>query len=309
MRGDDTGVVYIHDGEVTFASLRAGDTLGEALVGSGLLAADTWRTVIEEADERPLGEALVWSGALDADRLRAFLQHHVEESLFDQLRWSQGEFQFRVGEDHPLGHAFSFDVATLLTQVEARVELWNAIVQRIPSVDAVVDKVRTLPAGHNEVTLTADEWRLVVAVDGRRSVSELARSLGQGTFQTCYALHGLVEAELVELVDATAEVVPVVNASPAASGRNAILQELAARLEQNHADPAPPDEDVDPAAATADGDLAAALSPTVGLPPRPDVTPLRRLPNAVPLGMAVGNGDELPDRNLVRRLLTAVKEL
>jgi hypothetical protein len=248
VRGDDTGVVYFHQGQITFAAPRPGDTLGEALVRGGLLTDETWRGALDAAGDRPLAEALVWSGALDGDRLRAFLEQHVEEALFDQLRWRDGEFQFRADEEHALGPAFAFPVDVVLGKVQGRLDAWDQISQRIPSLGLVVATAPSLPAGHAEVTLSAEEWRLVVAVDGRRTVEDLARALGQGTFQTCHALYGLLEAGLVGVGDGgppAADVAPVVNTSASATDRNARLADLASRLERQQPPrpaPAPADE-------------------------------------------------------------------
>ena len=62
------------------------------------------------------------------------------------------------------------------------------------------------------MSLTRDEWRVLSCVDGRRSVSELARQLGEGEFRTCQVLHGLVTTGLLEVGEAgeTAEVEPEV---------------------------------------------------------------------------------------------------
>ena len=49
------------------------------------------------------------------------------------------------------------------------------------------------------VTLTRDRWRLIAAIDGRRSVHRLARTLGLGTYEVGRLLKSLVDDGIVTI--------------------------------------------------------------------------------------------------------------
>jgi hypothetical protein len=49
------------------------------------------------------------------------------------------------------------------------------------------------------VTLSPPEWNLVIRIDGRKTVEELARAADSNSFDTAKVLYGLVTADLVDM--------------------------------------------------------------------------------------------------------------
>jgi hypothetical protein len=78
-----------------------------------------------------------------------------------------------------------------------RLDEWKVLARKIPGVDFIP----TLKArGMGEaVTLSPPEWNLVIRIDGRKTVEELARAMGSNSFDTAKVLYGLVTADLVEM--------------------------------------------------------------------------------------------------------------
>src|SRR5436190_20787830 len=96
LRAESTGIVFFHSGEVYFASSRQGDTLGSALVRSGVVGEDEWKRAVADAKKGvSVGEVLLRDQAVDAERLQGFLRERIEEAVFDLLRWEKGRFDFR----------------------------------------------------------------------------------------------------------------------------------------------------------------------------------------------------------------------
>lgn len=117
------------------------------------------------------------------------------------LDGSGGDFAMRLGPV-PAGRRQSVD--HFLTAVDRRRARSDAMVAELGGPDAPVRFSARLPAKRTEVTLAASQWRLAVLVDGRRSLSELARAAGLSTFRAASALVGMLRSGLL-MKRATAE--------------------------------------------------------------------------------------------------------
>ena len=121
--------------------------------------------------------------------------------MFALLRREEGTFEFRDHEAHPLGPVVTIPVQPLVAEGRRRLDEWAVILRSIPSLTVAVEMVPFLPDEPEEITVTAEQWRLLARADGRRSVSELADLLGEGEFRTLQVLHGLVTAGLARVTD------------------------------------------------------------------------------------------------------------
>jgi hypothetical protein len=121
----------------------------------------------------------------------------LEELCFEFLQSERGVFEFQPRIPAPWATQLSTSVETVLREARQRLVEWRDIQAVIPSMDVrprVVDEL--VPEA---VTLTRDRWRLIAAIDGRRSVHRLARTLGVGTFEVGRLLKSLVDDGIVAI--------------------------------------------------------------------------------------------------------------
>jgi hypothetical protein len=79
-----------------------------------------------------------------------------------------------------------------------RLEEWNRIRKKIPSME-IVFKMATAPGeGTFEISLKPVEWNLLLLIDGTRSVADLARDTLRTDFEVSRVLYGLFSAGLLE---------------------------------------------------------------------------------------------------------------
>jgi hypothetical protein len=116
--------------------------------------------------------------------------------LFELLRVVEGEFRFsgdlpdaEVGEPE--------DVAPILAEAQRRLEEWRGIEAVVPSLEADVRLVPEAPT--DQVTVRADQWRLLVAIASELRVQGVIDRTGMGEFDTCRTIKELVEAGLAEV--------------------------------------------------------------------------------------------------------------
>lgn len=199
--------VYLHRGQLYFArDERTDEALATALVRPGRLSADAWGRAIDASGERPMvGELLVRDGAIAPDLLASVVLSVVYDPLIELFRDGTGEFDFETDTVHWLGPFRAFPVDAIVNEVRKRVrevDEWSAIV---PGLDAWVEARRTLPGSVTQVTLLREDWELVTALTGPRSIEDLATELGRGAYSTARVVHRLHEAGLVEVVSGSAE--------------------------------------------------------------------------------------------------------
>lgn len=341
--GAERAVVFCADGCVTRAASRADDGLGAALVQAGLLGAAELDAAAANGGSG-LADALRGLTGADAERLERILRHRTEEALFEIGGWREGEFQLDPDGAHVLGEVFRYPIADLLAAVAARTASWPAVQALVPSLDAVVEPTPG-PAGEDgQLLLTRAQFRVLTAIDGSRTVREVALKLGDGIFETTRALSGLVEGGLVAFGPerpmaatvpasqttvagavpaalATAPAAPSVangaratvpaNGVAAANGTNGAVNGGGATPRNGAAlNGAPANGSAVNGAAKGSARLApsATVDLTAAAPPPPAAVPVAGA--AVPgLPTEFATGDGRPDRGLVLKLLSAVKEL
>ena len=144
-----------------------------------------------------------------------------EEAVYALAIWSTGDFQFTPGKET---EATTIDKTntSLLMEAARRLDEWKVLARKIPGVDYVpVLKGREMG---EPVSLSPHEWNLVVRIDGRKTVEDLARATSSNSFDTAKVLYGLVTSDLVEMrpreavarVAAPPAPVPAVPARPGA---------------------------------------------------------------------------------------------
>ena len=144
-------------------------------------------------DGHPGGEIFLRGGQIVHARVGDL---EGEEAVYELAIWPEGDFVFHAGEDAP-DATIQKSNTNLLMEAARRIDEWQVLSKRIPSTRLV--PVFTDQATTTSVSLTALEWRLVSKIDERRTVDDIAAALGQGPFDTCKLLYGLVTSGLVAL--------------------------------------------------------------------------------------------------------------
>ena len=256
------GLVHLRDGEVTGARSDAGrQGLARRIVGAGLVDDDALEMAVQSVTETPglgLARALADLGAVEPGVLAGLAADHATDAVFDLMRWPDGEFAFVIDEVNPDDVGTAVAVDDIVTEGRRRLDSWAQLVDVVPAPEAVVTLV---PSPATAPVLTADEWALLTAVDGRRTVSDLVVLSGRGEYAVVSALAALASRGLVS-----------VGAVDPGVDRLARIQDLIGTVESGGSAPAPP--------APRQGSATPAPEPvwsTPVIPERPEpFTPTRR---------------------------------
>jgi hypothetical protein len=184
--------VFFESGVVVGGSSSAErERLGEVLYRRGALTSEQVATISEAVSpDMRFGEAAVSLGLLSAERLYQLIGDQVEEIVYAVMLVSRGSFYFIEEVDESrLSFRLNLSVQSLLMEGVRRMDELELFQARIPSslyVPAVVPGA-ALPPDHEHAAVLA-------AVDGMRSVEDVARHLGINSFDTTRALFQLMQS-------------------------------------------------------------------------------------------------------------------
>lgn len=209
-------VLVFADGQLAGSRPPEGRTsrLGERLVSAGRLdRPDLDALLADQANDSSapaLGQMLVDRGLATADAVRLFVQEQVLETLLDAISWFEGTWDFQPSPaPGPVpGGGLRIPVDRALMEVRRRAAERERIATVVTSPSAVPSTT-----GRDGGELTTDALTVLAAVDGQRSVGDIARTLGGSYDETARHLYRLVLQERVEFAD-TMGTTTVTDATP-----------------------------------------------------------------------------------------------
>lgn len=121
-----------------------------------------------------------------------------DDAVLALLAWNRGRFLL-IDDAVPERETVVSGLQTLLLEGLRRLDESSRHLPCIPRADSVPAPRTSFDADSDELLLTLREWRLLAAVDGRRSVSDLAHSLGRDLAEIQCALANLAASGLIRL--------------------------------------------------------------------------------------------------------------
>jgi tetratricopeptide (TPR) repeat protein len=218
------GTIYFEEGHIIYAAIvNRRDRLGDILVKSGRISADTLRQAIDRQEgdrEHKLGEILVELGALKREELESYMRLQIEEAVYYLFTWTSGTFNFEAGV-RPEQEDFLVRInpEMLLLEGARRVDEWSLIEKKVPSFDLIF-AVDPAHIGESAPDLSAEQQRLLPLLDGTRDVQAVIDASGLVEFEVGKALFGLITAGFAHRVGTSAAAAPKVNDGRVEEHRN-----------------------------------------------------------------------------------------
>lgn len=182
----------------TFDVLDLDEVLGllskRAATGRLHLRTGSMHGIVWLAEGRATGAEIGTSGAGET---RIKWRSQLEDICFDALRAPRGSFEFHPEDEASMPSGPRVRLETLLDHAHRRLEIWHEVESVIHSFDAVPRLAEALT--DQSLTLDQDGWKVLMAVDGRRSVTALAKRLDIELLDFCLLLKPLVQSGAVVL--------------------------------------------------------------------------------------------------------------
>jgi CheY-like chemotaxis protein/predicted transcriptional regulator len=125
-----------------------------------------------------------------------FKDFEGNEAFYNLALWKSGHFSFQVGEKPPKT-TIKMSGTNLLIEATRRLDEWNMISSKIPNFDVVPARVALSEA--ESIRLTRDDWQILLQMDGRRSIRQIAERLEMDLFETGRIVFNLLTVGVVSL--------------------------------------------------------------------------------------------------------------
>ncbi|GAB4110601.1 MAG: DUF4388 domain-containing protein [Roseiflexaceae bacterium] len=124
------------------------------------------------------------------------------EAAYTIFTLSSGPFQFHDGLQ-PEAQTITQSNEMIIMEGIMRQEQWAAMQAHAPSPNTVLRLVPNPAASGNEISLEADEWRVLTMVNGKNTVSQIAQKSGLGEMRTSDIIVRLLSDGLIEKREAS----------------------------------------------------------------------------------------------------------
>jgi len=211
-REQEWGKIYFRNGLIVYAfSVPQDVPLGERLVRAGKISAAQLRQALAEQEKGGegvrIGTILLRQGAIDRVTLEAAVREQIADAAFNFFSWPDGTFEFTADEsadDQDI--LVEMNVENVIMEGCRRIDEWELIFEQLGSLERVPrlawnERVEE----RGEITLTADEWRVVVHIDGRADMNTILRDCGLDRFHGAKVLYSLFSSGLITVSDPVIE--------------------------------------------------------------------------------------------------------
>jgi hypothetical protein len=195
--------VAFRDGHIISASSVNDheDLLGSMLLRRGDISkADLERAItLHRQTGRQLGTTLIDMGLFRKDEIADCLRLQVEEIVYNLFSWHEGDFVFHEGQE-PRNAPFLIEMNTMNVVMEGtrRIDEWVEIQKVLPPDDVYLRVVGNPKVSKGEITMSLDEFRILMLINGERTLPDLVRVSPMGEFVTYRSVYKLVSGHIVE---------------------------------------------------------------------------------------------------------------
>lgn len=118
-----------------------------------------------------------------------------EKAVMETAVWTSGEYSFLV-DDTPDMITIDSSIEDILTESANRIRQMDRITSVIPSSAAVYALDPDIK--DKEITIKSIQWRILVHVDGRKSIAEIAQTIGLGMSDSMKVFYTLIRLGLLK---------------------------------------------------------------------------------------------------------------
>ena len=211
-REGGSGKVFFRDGTISYAySQPQLLPLGERLVKAGAISSAQLKQALaaqkKSGGASRLGGILLKQGHIDRETLEQAVREQIQDTAFTFFSWSDGEFEFAAEDTPPEEDVLvEMSVETVIMEGCRRIDEWALIFEQLGS----LERVPHLAYGEHvaeegSLTLTAEEWRVVVHIDGRADINTILRDCGLDRFHGAKVMYSLYSSGLINVSEPVIE--------------------------------------------------------------------------------------------------------
>jgi hypothetical protein len=211
-RDGEWGKVFFRNGMISYAySSPQLLPLGERLVKAGAISKTQLKQALaaqkKSSDGARLGHILLEQGRIDRPTLEQAVREQIQDSAFTFFSWADGEFEFGAEESPPEEDILvEMSVDNVIMEGCRRIDEWELIFEQLGS----LERVPHLACGDHvedagSLTLTAEEWRVIVHIDGRADINTIIHECGLDRFHGAKVIYSLFSGGLISVSEPVIE--------------------------------------------------------------------------------------------------------
>jgi hypothetical protein len=203
-REKEWGKIFFNQGQIYYAfSAPQTMPLGERLVKAGKITPAQLKEAlaVQASSKRSgrLGMILLETGAIDKAALETAVKEQIEDAAFNFFSWTEGDFEFTADETVDNEDiVVEMNVENVIMEGCRRIDEWELIFDQLGSLERVphLSWDESLEE-RGEVKLTADEWRVICQMDGRRDINTVLKDSGLDRFHSAKVIYSLFSSGLL----------------------------------------------------------------------------------------------------------------
>jgi hypothetical protein len=187
--------------------------LGERLIKAGSISAAQLKQALAQqqktTDGARLGAILLEQGAIDRETLEQAVREQIQDTAFTFFSWPDGQFEFSAGDTPPEEDILvEMSVETVIMEGCRRIDEWELIFEQLGSLERVPHLTSSDHVdAEGSITLTAEEWRVVVHIDGRADINTILRDCGLDRFHGAKVIFSLFSSGLITVTEPVIETI------------------------------------------------------------------------------------------------------
>jgi outer membrane protein assembly factor BamB/tetratricopeptide (TPR) repeat protein len=147
-------------------------------------------------------DALLLQAVITEEELAELCRAQIEEDIYEAFLWKDAHFEFLEntsdlpGREGKIDDRFFFSPDFLIMEAARRLDEWESIREKIPTVQEVFEAIPDA-AATCAADLTPEHLAVLDTVDGFRTVSRIVQTTGCASFQVHKALMHLIDSGVV----------------------------------------------------------------------------------------------------------------
>ena len=211
-REGEWGKIFFRNGLIYYAfSVPQHLPLGERLVKAGSITGEQLKQALaaqkKAGEGARIGSILLEKGQLDRETLEHAVREQIQDAAFNFFSWTDGEFEFDVDESASAEDIIvEMNVETVIMEGCRRIDEWALIFEQLGSLERVPHLSTSEHVDEEgELKLTAEEWRVVVHIDGRADINTVLRDSGLDRFHGAKVIYSLFSGGLITVTEPVIE--------------------------------------------------------------------------------------------------------
>lgn len=208
IEGNEVANMAFREGKLIYAYVGqdTGSQLAKILQNSGKLSEEQAGIIQSNAkgkSDKQLGHLLITAGYVTQNDIIQSVRQYVLDIVYKLFTWGEGLFRFDANKLPSRDHiTIPIDLESVIMEGTRRLQEWEVLQEELPDLSASLRFTDEPDARLKKINLTVEEWRVVNFVNPRNSIKQIAKANNLSDFEIRRIVYGLLQAGLVEFVEA-----------------------------------------------------------------------------------------------------------